>query len=135
MKRTSIAIMLITSCVICSWSMSQTVISMPAPASPPSGESSVMIMVARAMDAAARAESGAEALYRYSHAKQTPYNVYHVQPRGSGLDWDFDVNHSYFSPRLFWGSYWGWGWPGCVTWSVGSPPANSPCGSFVFAVF
>ena len=97
-----------------------------------------MMLVAQAMEHAARDEAGMTALYRYAHARQVPYNVYHVQPRGgsgSELNWDYDVNYWYFYPRRLWGSYWGWwGWPGCVTWGVNPPPANSPCRASVFAI-
>ncbi|MDG2200177.1 MAG: hypothetical protein P8K80_03230 [Phycisphaerales bacterium] len=138
MLRASLAILLLIAFVPGARAHAQTVISMPPPAQPAASASSVMTMVARAMERASHSKAGMDALYRYAHARQVPYNVYHVQPRGgmgSNLDWDYDVNDWSLYPRRFWGSYWGWwGWPGCVIWSVDSPAANSPCRASVFAV-
>ncbi len=130
----------ITILLLCAPSIADTVISLPAPASGARAGVPVMSMVHQAMQQSAHARVGMQALDRYANAKQAPYNVYHVQPRGgtsSNLDWDFRPNYWFLYPRQIWGSYsgWGWwGWPGCVIWNVGSPPAGGACRSTVFAV-
>ena len=73
----------------------QTVITMPPPAKPAISASPVMTMVAQAMERASHSEAGMDALYRYAHARQVPYNVYHVQPRGGmGSNLDGTTNWS-----------------------------------------
>jgi len=125
MHRIAIAILL-----LCGPSVADTVISMPPPAHASVPGSPVMSMVHKAMQQSANARVGTQALDRYTHAKQAPYNVYNVASGpsyGYGTGWDGDPWDDY--PRPYWGYSWGWwGWPGCIIVNIDSHPVGGACG-------
>ena len=119
----------ITILLLCAPSVGDTVISMPAPATGIPAVTPVMSMVHQAMQQSSNARVGMQALDRYAHAKQAPYNVYNVgSSSGSyGTGWMADPWYGY--PRPYWGYSWGWwGWPGCIIVDIDSHPVGGGCG-------
>ena len=117
--------------LLCAPALADTVISMPPPPSDSPAITPVMSMVNRAMQQSARAGAGLQALDRYTHARQVPYNVYSLDAApsyGFGRRWDAGI--WYETPRPRWGYSWGWwGWTGCIIVNVDSHSSGAHCGA------